>query len=53
VNESDLVEKVGLDAVIFLRFLRMLRNIFAVLTVVGLTLLIPVTLVGGSSFYEQ
>ncbi|KAF2681350.1 DUF221-domain-containing protein [Lentithecium fluviatile CBS 122367] len=53
VTEQDLVEKIGLDAVVFLRFLRMLRNIFAVLTVVGCGVLIPVTLVGGGAFYEQ
>ena len=53
VGEQDLVEKIGLDAVVFLRFLRMLRNIFIVLTIVGCALLIPVTLIGGNAFYEQ
>ncbi|PSN63117.1 DUF221-domain-containing protein [Corynespora cassiicola Philippines] len=53
VKEQELVEKIGLDAVIFLRFLRMLRNMFIVLTVFGCGILIPVNVVGGSSFYEQ
>ncbi|KAF2132007.1 DUF221-domain-containing protein [Dothidotthia symphoricarpi CBS 119687] len=53
VKEQDLVEKIGLDAVLFLRFMRMLRNIFLVLTVFGCGILIPVNVVGGSSFYDQ
>jgi hypothetical protein len=47
------VDKIGLDAVIFLRFLRMVRNIFCVMTVFGCGILIPVNVVGGSSFYNQ
>jgi len=53
VKEDDLVEKVGLDAVIFLRFMRMVRNIFCVVTVFGCGVLIPVSVVGGSNFYQQ
>ncbi len=49
VKEDELVEKVGLDAVVFLRFLRMTRNIFLVLTVIGCGILIPVNLVGTHS----
>ncbi|KAK3679357.1 hypothetical protein LTR78_000918 [Recurvomyces mirabilis] len=41
-KEQDLVEKVGLDAAIFLRFNRMLRNIFSVLSLLGCGTLIPV-----------
>ncbi|CAI6335752.1 unnamed protein product [Periconia digitata] len=52
-KEQELVEKIGLDAVIFLRFLKMIRNIFAVLTIWGCGILIPVNVVGGSAFYEQ
>ncbi|PVH97826.1 DUF221-domain-containing protein [Periconia macrospinosa] len=52
-KEQELVEKIGLDAVIFLRFLRMLRNCFAVLTVWGCGILIPVNVIGGSAFYEK
>ncbi|KAF2709567.1 DUF221-domain-containing protein [Pleomassaria siparia CBS 279.74] len=53
VTEQELVEKIGLDAVVFLRFLRMIRNIFLVCTVFGCGILIPVTIVGGHSFYEH
>ncbi|KAF2032192.1 DUF221-domain-containing protein [Setomelanomma holmii] len=53
VNEQELVDKIGLDAVVFLRFMRMVRNIFCVVTVFGLGILIPVSVVGGSPFYKQ
>ncbi|KAF2643467.1 DUF221-domain-containing protein [Massarina eburnea CBS 473.64] len=53
VEEQELVEKIGLDAVVFLRFLKMLRNIFGVLTVWGCGILIPINVIGGSKFYEQ
>ena len=38
-KEQDLVEKVGLDAAVFMRFVRMLRNLMTVLTIVGLSLI--------------
>jgi hypothetical protein len=53
VKEQELVEKIGLDAVVFLRFLRMIRNIFLTLTVFGCGILIPVNVAGGHGFYEQ
>jgi hypothetical protein len=53
VKEQDLVDKIGLDAVVFLRFMRMIRNIFAVVTVFGLGILVPINVVGGSPFYKQ
>ncbi|KAH8726806.1 late exocytosis, associated with Golgi transport-domain-containing protein [Phaeosphaeriaceae sp. PMI808] len=53
VNEQDCVDKVGLDAVIFLRFMRMVRNIFCVVTAIGCGISIPVNIVGGSAFYQQ
>ncbi|KAF1966972.1 DUF221-domain-containing protein [Bimuria novae-zelandiae CBS 107.79] len=53
VKEQELVDTIGLDAVVFLRFLRMLRNIFLVLSIFGCAILIPVNVVGGSAFYEQ
>ena len=40
-KEQDLVDKVGLDAAIFMRFIRMLRHMFLALTVVGCGVLIP------------
>jgi len=53
VKEQDLVDKIGLDAVVFLRFMRMSRNIFCVVTVIGCGILIPINVVGGSPFYKQ
>lgn len=53
VKEQELVDTIGLDAVVFLRFLRMLRNIFIIITVVGCCILIPVNVVGGSPLYTQ
>lgn len=41
-QEADLVEKLGLDAIVFLRFLRMCRMIFFVLGIIGCLILIPV-----------
>lgn len=41
-SEQDLVNLVGLDAAIFMRFTRMCRNIFLILTVLGCAILIPV-----------
>jgi calcium permeable stress-gated cation channel len=45
-NEHFLVEKVGMDATIFIRFTAMLRNIFIVLTIVGCSVLIPIYILG-------
>ena len=41
-KEPDLMNRIGLDAVIFLRFARMLRNIFLAFGVVGLAVMLPV-----------
>jgi hypothetical protein len=49
-KEKTLVEKVGLEAAIFLRFTYMCRNIFLVLSLVGCIILIPVNVVGGRQF---
>lgn len=43
-NEQDLVEKVGLDAAVFMRFCRMMRNMFSILAVLGCGILIPVNI---------
>jgi len=47
-SESFLMEKIGMDAVIFLRLTRMLRNIFLVLGLVGIAIMIPVNVTLGS-----
>lgn len=48
-KEQDLVDRVGLDAVVFLRFAKMCRNIFLVLSVLGCTILIPINLTNRST----
>lgn len=49
-KEADLIDRVGLDATIFLRFTRMCRNIFVILTILGCGILIPVYLTLSISF---
>jgi len=46
-KEHDLIPLIGLDATIFLRVLRMCRNIFLVLTLLGCGILIPVNYAKG------
>jgi calcium permeable stress-gated cation channel len=46
-KEEMLVDKVGMDATVFIRFTAMCRNMFLALTVVGCGILIPVYLIGG------
>jgi len=53
VKEQELVDKIGLDAVVFLRFMRMLRDMFIVLTAIGCGILIPVTVVGDITFMSS
>ncbi|KAF2487927.1 hypothetical protein BDY17DRAFT_320437 [Neohortaea acidophila] len=48
-KEPELVEKLGLDAAVFLRFLRMMRNLFITLTVVGCGIIIPVNMISSPS----
>lgn len=43
-KEQDMILQVGLDATVFLRFLRMCRNIFIVITILGCAIIIPVNL---------
>ncbi|KAL2355490.1 putative DUF221 domain protein [Cryomyces antarcticus] len=47
-KEEQIIDKLGLDAALFLRFTSMCRNIFLVLTVIGCGVLIPVNIIGGS-----
>ncbi|KAG9228739.1 hypothetical protein BJ875DRAFT_489578 [Amylocarpus encephaloides] len=49
-KEQDLIELIGLDATVFLRVLRMCRNIFLVLMVIACAILIPVNLSKGVKF---
>ncbi|PKY08363.1 DUF221-domain-containing protein [Aspergillus campestris IBT 28561] len=43
-KESELVECIGLDAAIFLRFTKMCRNIFICLSIIGCGVMIPLNL---------
>ncbi|MCJ1403104.1 Transmembrane protein 63C [Xylographa trunciseda] len=49
-HEDQLVDKVGMDAVIFLRFTKMCRNMFLVLSIVGCGILIPVHILESSDY---
>lgn len=53
VKENVLVEKIGMDAIVFLRFIRMLRNMFIVLGLIGLCIMIPVNVTQGADFLKQ
>lgn len=46
-REEAIVQQAGMDAAIFLRFVRMVRNMFGLLTIIGLAVLVPINL-GGS-----
>ncbi|EXJ67479.1 uncharacterized protein A1O5_09492 [Cladophialophora psammophila CBS 110553] len=47
-SEPFLMEKIGMDAVVFLRFTRMLRNMFLVLGIIGIVVMIPVNITQGN-----
>ncbi|KAG0294752.1 hypothetical protein BGZ96_000506 [Linnemannia gamsii] len=47
VKDTELLEKVGLDAYMFLRFLRMSAMLFAGCTLLAIPILIPINLHGG------
>ena len=48
-READLVGQIGLDAIVFLRFTRMCRNLFLVMSVIGCGVLIPTNVLGSLS----
>lgn len=52
-SEDEFVEKIGLDATIFLRFARMCRNMFCVLAVVGCAIIIPVNMIKSVEFAKS
>ncbi len=47
VHEAELVEKIGLDGTIFLRFTKMCRNIFICTIFVAIGLILPTNVVNG------
>ena len=49
VKELELIDKVGLDATVFLRFTRMCRNMFLIMAIFGCGILIPAHIYGGNS----
>ncbi|KAH7380053.1 hypothetical protein BKA66DRAFT_420119 [Pyrenochaeta sp. MPI-SDFR-AT-0127] len=52
-NEDEYVEKIGLDATVFLRFARMCRNMFVVLAIVGCAIIVPVNVSKSVQFQNQ
>ncbi|KAI9738904.1 MAG: hypothetical protein M1818_005217 [Claussenomyces sp. TS43310] len=46
-KEQDLITQIGLDAIIFLRFTRMCRNIFCIIAIVGCGVLLPINMIKG------
>ncbi|PHH70886.1 hypothetical protein CDD82_6863 [Ophiocordyceps australis] len=51
-REAMLIQQVGMDATIFLRFIRMCRNLFLVLCVIGVGILVPVNLTHAIKEYQ-
>jgi hypothetical protein len=49
-REAVFVGKVGLDATVFLRFTRMCRNLFLVMSIIGCGVMIPVNVVHSNTF---
>ncbi|KAK4495809.1 hypothetical protein PRZ48_013077 [Zasmidium cellare] len=47
-KEQDLVERVGLDAAVFMRVCRMLRNIFSIVAILACGIIIPVNILGAT-----
>ncbi|KAI9851918.1 MAG: hypothetical protein M1838_002355 [Thelocarpon superellum] len=45
-READLMHVIGMDAIIFLRFTRMCRNLFLIMSVIGCAVLIPTNVTG-------
>ncbi|KAF2712080.1 DUF221-domain-containing protein [Pleomassaria siparia CBS 279.74] len=52
-HEDDYVEKIGLDATIFLRVARMCRNMFAVLSIFGCAIIIPINVVNSKAVEKK
>lgn len=51
-KEQELILQVGLDATVFLRFTRMCRNMFLVLSIAGCGILIPMNLAFGNTKFN-
>lgn len=46
LREEYMLERIGLDAVIFLRFLRLCRNYLALIAIIGCGAIIPINVIG-------
>ena len=53
IKEAELVEKIGLDATIFLRFTRMCRNIFVLVTILAVAILLPANVISSKKHINQ
>ncbi|RCI10002.1 hypothetical protein L249_8673 [Ophiocordyceps polyrhachis-furcata BCC 54312] len=51
-SEASLVHQIGMDATVFLRFIRMCRNMFLVLALVGIVILVPVNVSSSIKEYQ-
>ncbi|KAF9904523.1 hypothetical protein EC991_002631 [Linnemannia zychae] len=47
IHDNMLVDRIGLDAYMFLRFLRMSAILFSAFTLIGIPILIPLNVIGG------
>ncbi|KAJ5167978.1 uncharacterized protein N7482_003572 [Penicillium canariense] len=52
-REPQLIETVGLDAAIFLRFTKMCRNIFILFSIIGCLIMIPVNITQSNTAYSS
>lgn len=50
MKEEQLVQVIGMDAVVFLRFCRMIRNMFLVLCITGIGILIPINVTHNGAY---
>ena len=48
LNEADLADKIGLDATVFLRFTKMCRNLFAVITIISIGIILPTNVISNN-----
>jgi len=53
LKEPQLVEKIGLDGTIFLRFTRMCRNIFAVISAIAMGVLVPTNVISSGKVKKE
>ena len=53
MKEAGLVEKIGLDGTVFLRFTRMCRNMFLATSLVGILLFLPANVAGSAKIQSK